>query len=274
MISTLRFMVRRAAALLALGLLAHGSSHAGLVSGRWDPLFGPILPNLSWQVQANFIVPDACSNQADGVYSTTGLCAGVSVQNAWLRLFDANLVANVNDFFGIDANSNIVDFQTDPVSIGYGAFKVRIANQQVVGIEAGRQDIPSTPLTPVYMGTSIPAAVNNIFGLIFTVNGPVVTCRGCDNVYGYPTGVGNGNPDVDAATTELDQFLVTFTDSGAPKLTDADGNPLGARLDGAGNLLGFAVDTSAVPVSVPEPGTAALALACLGALRLARRRRH
>lgn len=258
----------RLTAPLVVALATHGVAQAGLVSGRWDPAFGPTLPNLSWQARAEFTVPDACTNQADGVYVTSGLCAGVTVNHAWLRLFDATAGADPNDFFGFNANSSVVDFQTDPVSPGYAAHKVRIQNQQVVGIEAGRADIPPLLLTPVLMSTFVGAAANNIFGMVFTVAGPSVFCFACDPVNGYPAGHNAGNPDVYAATAALEQYLVTYDDLGAPKLTDSNGNALGARLDGAGNLLGF----TTLDGRLPEPGTWALALLALAGFGVTRRR--
>ena len=111
--NTLRLLrsLRTAALACFAAVSALGTAHAGLVTGNWDPQFGAYLPGLSWQVRAEVLVPDACSNQADGVYSTAiGACdnsnpATFKFLAVWLRLFDT-AIANPNNFFGITANSS------------------------------------------------------------------------------------------------------------------------------------------------------------------------
>ncbi len=258
--------------------MAPGVAQAGLITGAWDPVFGSYLPGLSWQVQASFYVPDACINQGNGDYSTSpaGLCAGVSVNSAYLRLYDTGL-ADPNDFFQLSANSTNIDFHfAGGVSPGYGVNNIRITNGQVVGFDAGRQDGGflglNLYLTPVYGWYTTPAsAVNNLFGMVFRLAGPEVECAFCDNVFGYPTGNNNGNPSVAADKAQLQQFLVSYNDNGTARLTDASGLPVGARLDGAGNYLGLG--TSAT-TPLPEPGGPALVLAALAALVVSRRLRR
>ncbi len=254
-------------ALLALGIVgfAPGAAQAGLISGTWDPGFGAYLPGLSWAIQGNFFVPDACTNQADGDYFTTGICAGAAVNQAYLRLYDTGQ-ADPNNFFQINAHSSHIDFQAPP-SVGYGIRRLRITSGQVVGFEAGRQDLINVPLvlTPAFGSYFVPNAKNNLFGMIFNLAGPEIECFHCDNVNGYPTGNINGNPSVYADKSQLDQFLITYTDTGAAKQTNGNGQALGARLDGAGNFLGLGTG------QVPEPGSLGLALAalvaCAGLLR-------
>lgn len=264
--------LRRGALALSLIGLVPGAAQAGLVTGSWDPVFGSFLPGLSWAVQGVFYVPDSCSNQIDGDYLTTGLCAGVTVNNAKLRLYDTAL-ADPNNFLQINANSTHIDFHTEPVSPGYGVKRVRVTSGQVVGFDAGRQDgsflAADLFLTPVYGWYSPPpSAANNLFGMVFRLDGPEIECYKCDAVVGYPTGSNNNNPSVFAVKTQLEQFLITYTDSGDPKQSDANGNPIGARLDGAGVFLGL----STADGTVPEPGTLGLALAALAACGLLRRR--
>ena len=261
--------LRRACLTLSFVGLMPGAAQAGLVTGAWDPAFGAYLPGLSWQVKANFYVPDACANQADGDYAATGLCAGVAVNSAILRLYDTGL-ADPNNFLQINANSTHIDFHNALPSPGYGVNNLRITSGQVVGFDAGRQDGPylglGLYLTPVYGWYTAPAsAVNNLFGMTFRLDGPQIECYHCDNVNGYPS----SKPSVYADKTHLEQFLVTYNDSGAAKQTDSNGRALGARLDGAGTFLGL----STTPSAVPEPGALGLALAALGACAALRRRR-
>lgn len=258
--------------LLATSIMAAGSlamaphaAHAGIITGSWDPEFGPYLPGLSWAARAEFYVPDTCSAQADGDYANAGACAGSVVNNAFLRLYDT-AVADPNNFFEVSLNSSNTDFENNGASPGYQIFDIRVRSGQVVGVNASRADIAffNSFLTPIFSFYTAQSSVNNIFGMTFSLAGPDIWCLGCDNVNGYPTGFNNGNPAVYASKAELEQFLVTYTDAGPPKLSDGLGNPIGARLDGEGNFLGLG--TASSTSTVPEPGSLALALAALGAL--------
>lgn len=251
--------LRRALVAAGTGLLALGSAQAGLVSGNWDPPFGPALPGLSYQVEVTFLVPDACSAQADGIYSTSaGACSGSSMVSARLRLFDTAL-GDPNDFDEVNANSNNADFHTIGGSVGYGVFEVRVEGGMVVGLQAGRLDLPPPTqpplLTPVLVGyVGLAPTLANFFGMMFDTNGPQVYCQAC-----------NGGGDVFASTDGREGFIVTYLEGGAPKFTDGNGNAIGAVLDEDGNVVGR---RSVVPL----PGSLALLAAGLGLLGLARRR--
>lgn len=255
---------------LVAALASPFAAQAGLVTGNWDPLFGSSLPGLSYQVKAEFFVPDACSAQGPGIFSVSSVaCAGATVVSARLRLFDPG--SDPNDFFQTDSDSYWFDLAAPN---NYGVAEIRVQNQVVVGVSAGlAANLAANPpaLTPpsaaIFTGV-VATALGNSFGLHFTVNGPVVTCFQCV----LPGGVPNtDNPNVLAGTTGLTQFLVTFDDNQRPKAgTDARGNPIGAVLDSNGNFLRLGTD----PNLVPEPGSLGMALAALLALGTVGQRRR
>ena len=268
------------ASTLALATLGWGSAHAGLVTGNWDPQFGPYLPNLSYQVRVEALVPNACSNQADGIYSTVGgACdnsnpADSKFLGVWLRLFDTDL-ADPNDFFGRTENSNyfswcdnsmIGDRRCDNFGSNYfTASSIRVAQGQIVGFITGSQ----SGLVEYF--SSPASAEGNEFELSLAANGPLVTCLNCRNSL---EDFREDLPNVPASTDDLTQFIVTYEDDvgQTPKFTDSQGNALGARLSPDGTYLGRS--TSATTNSVPEPGSMLLVLAALGGLVTTVRRRR
>lgn len=257
------------AALASLALA--GPAQAGLVSGSWDPVFGPALPNLSWQVRTNWLVPNGCSSAADGIYSTTtplSPCEStigdpVRLLSVWLRWFNTT-TGDAGNFFqqtfpesahtgwcesvfaasnpSCAINSVLFNQGSEPLT----ATQVRVASGQVVGMD--------TNITSFLTFGWPPEAGTHSYDLSFTTNGPVLECTTCV-------------PPVFASTVGLDQFLITYTsnDTGSPKFTDANGNILGAVLDANGVYQGQ---------RIPEPGALALALTALMGLGAARRRRR
>ena len=245
-----------------LAAAVHSPARAGLVTGNWDPQFGSFLPNLSWQVQGTFQVPNACSAQADGIYSTaSGACSGSIIQSVDLKMFNT---------------SNPVDFGTwtlGPSFISSGGLsQVRVQAGTVVGFQtatAFAQSLIYDTSTATYF--SIPsAAEGNLYSLQLNSFGPLLKCVKCRATLaevvaqlGNPPNV----PDIASNTVGLNQFLVTYTstNTATPKFTDANGNALGARLDAQGSLLGFSTSIGG-SISVPEPGTLGLAMTALAAI--------
>lgn len=252
-----------AGALIAVIVMGvSGQADAGLVTGRWDPGFGSFRPGLNWQIQGQFLVPNGCSAQADGIYLTSsGACAGSVTQSLDLRLF--NGAADPNNFYASDANSQYRTLHADAFGTngGYVISQVRIAAGQVVGFVAGFTGNPSSPIFESY--SNPPEAMGNAYGAWLDILAPGVICYICD-----------GGSSVVGENTGLSQFLVTYTsdnDSQA-KFTDSNGVALGARLDANGNYI----DQGTSPLvdgTVPEPGALALVLLGLGVAGAAGRRR-
>jgi hypothetical protein len=90
MITTrVRQTISAAFAALALGLAA-GGAEAAVYSGRWDPNFGGLFPNLGWKGSATFVLPDACVGMTGSFANSSPVCGGggMQVTNAQVDLYD------------------------------------------------------------------------------------------------------------------------------------------------------------------------------------------
>lgn len=243
-------------AALVVALASPFTAHAGLVTGNWDPQFGPPLPNLSWAIRAEFSVPQTCIDLGNGDHSAGLIACAASVVNyARLRLFDTTADAG-SGFYDSTPTSAIEDFFSVGTSLAVTG--VRVLNGQVIGVATTTNTSGGTGVGYPY----VPAALGNNFGLGFALDGPNVICIGC-TALGYD----DGADDITAPRGSLIQVLTTFNDNGTAKLVDARGNAIGVRLDGGGQVIGL------TGTPVPEPGSLPLVLGALAAVAwLARRR--
>lgn len=269
-----RFLRRALAAACLVGL-APGAAHAGLVTGEWDPQFGSFLPGLSWQARASLLVPNACSAQADGIYTTaSGPCqiVGNPFVSVWLRMFDTGF-ADPNNFFEANVGPIVHTANWNFMGSITSVSNVRVASGQVVGFTSN----PGFAQTVVCVALCFTSPVleswpseagGNVFRLDFDTDGPNLTCLACRTNINLPA----GTVDVASTAADLTQFLVTYNDDpgATPKFTDTQGNALGARLNNVGEYLGQ-FTTPGGPV--PEPGALLLAMTALAGIGLARRRK-
>ena len=242
-------------AALVLAMASPLGAHAGLVTGNWDPQFGPPLPNLSWAIRAEFSVPQACIDLGNGDHSA-GLpqCTGSVVNYARLRLFDTTADAG-SDFYDLTPTSFVEDFFSVGTSLAVTG--VRVLNGLVIGVATTTNTSGGTGIGYPY----VPAALGNNFGLGFALDGPNVICVACGS-----GGFNLANLDIVAPRGALEQVITTFNDNGTGKLVDARGNAIGVRLNGRGEVIGL------TGTPVPEPGSLPLVLGALASAVWLRRR--
>ena len=244
-----------ARAALVLALSSPLAAQAGLVTGAWDPQFGPPLPNMSWAIRAEFSVPETCIALGNGDHLVSHLaCAASTVNFARLRLFDTVADAGT-DFYDATPTSAIENFNNVGTFLAVTA--VRVLNGLVIGVATTANTNSGTGIGYPYVA----AALGNTFGLGFALDGPNVICVACS-----ATGFTFGNPDIVAPRDALEQVVTTFNDNGTAKLVDARGNAIGVRLNGRGDVIGL------TGTPVPEPGSLPLVVGALASAAWLRRR--
>jgi len=114
-----------AAMAVAINAGSLGSADAAVVVTKWDPLYGPPIPNLGWDLQANFYVPNACLAIPGSHFNYSGLDCGVSpytwgLSSATVQLYDTSSATptipidtlpfgpNYFTYIGIDVAGGIV----------------------------------------------------------------------------------------------------------------------------------------------------------------------
>jgi hypothetical protein len=161
--SVLCIVALSAAAMLGVA----GPAQAALYTGRWDPAYGSIFPNLGWQASALFDVPGACLalGNASNV-AISGPCASFSVLSAQVDLYD---IASPGTILG--------SFSLDPNVIVNG---INIAGGQLSGIDTGFFDffVPALPIAGSgNFSFSLILFGGNLAQLIYA--NPIATSPGC-----------------------------------------------------------------------------------------------
>jgi len=99
--SVLSAVLLGAAAMLA----GTGSAQAAIYTGKWDPAYGGIFPDLGWSATAKFDVPASClalgtvTNQA-----ITGACSGFDVLSAQVSFYDMSAPGTILESFNLNPN--------------------------------------------------------------------------------------------------------------------------------------------------------------------------
>lgn len=240
-------------ALLSIALAMLGGAlapaHAGLVTGNYDPPFGPSLPDLSYKGSYSYAVADGCAGNGSGQKWLIS-CGTPTISVAMsLTLFRTN-----------DPSDSITKNFT------MQAFALELLNGFAVGFYALPTPVMTDFIGPAYTG-------GKGFSLTYWGLAPRLYSFDPCTPSGWSCPLGWTNPTL----AELGGFESTIyhsDDQGNGKLgKDANGDDIGYLVSFNGNRS-FSIEPTSSAAVVPEPQGLALTLAGLAALVLANCRRR
>ena len=103
-------MTRAKSVLSALLLVAAatlgstGTAQAAIYTGNWDPAYGPKFPQLGWNAEGTFFVPDACLASDGTNIQIAGNCAGFAVLSGEVDFYNIANPSTILESFSLDTN--------------------------------------------------------------------------------------------------------------------------------------------------------------------------
>ena len=89
----------------AAALGSAGSAQAALYTGKWDPAYGGIFPDLGWEASALFDVPASCLAIGTGNnIPISGPCAGFDVLSAEVSFYNVASPGTILNSYALDPN--------------------------------------------------------------------------------------------------------------------------------------------------------------------------
>ena len=92
----------------AATLAGTGSAQAAIYTGKWDPAYGGIFPDLGWSATAKFDVPTSCLALGSGNnLPISGACAGFDVLSAKVSFYDISAPNTILGSFDLSTNVDV-----------------------------------------------------------------------------------------------------------------------------------------------------------------------